>query len=99
MLSGAEDGLVGVADTNEPNEDDCMLAVIPNEECVRRFTLVGPARDTLCCASTTDDVRIWGLGPEDLGTKKAEFLGLRTHQLLARDDSMGYVVETFYDQP
>jgi len=99
LLSGAEDNLVVVLDTNEANDDEAMLACIPNEECVRSFSLVGPGRDTLCCASTTEDVRIWGLGGDDCGTKKAEFIGLREHPLLAREESMGYVVETFYDQP
>jgi len=99
LLSGAEDNLVVVVDTNQSSADDAMLACIPNEECVRSFTLVGPDRSTLCCASTTEDVRIWGLGANDCGTKKAEFLGLRDHPLLAVDESSGYVVETFYDQP
>jgi len=46
-------------------------------------------------------VRIWGLGAEDLGVKKAEFIGLRSHPLLVREDGeqMGYIVEMFYDQP
>mmetsp|Transcript_62736 Transcript_62736/g.176935 ORF Transcript_62736/g.176935 Transcript_62736/m.176935 type:complete len:362 (+) Transcript_62736:107-1192(+) len=99
LLSGAEDGLVVVADTRESSTSEAMLAVVPNEECVRGFTLVGPGRDTLCCVSTTEDVRIWGLGPDDCGSKQAEFVGLREHALLSRDDSGGYVVETFYDQP
>eukprot|EP00927_Polykrikos_kofoidii_P078548 TRINITY_DN75361_c0_g1_i1.p1 TRINITY_DN75361_c0_g1~~TRINITY_DN75361_c0_g1_i1.p1 ORF type:complete len:409 (-),score=64.93 TRINITY_DN75361_c0_g1_i1:135-1319(-) len=99
LLSGSEDNLVTVLDTNEPSQDEALLTVIPNEECVRSFTLVGPRRDTLCCASTTDDLRIWSLGEDDCGSKRAEFLGLRCHPLLMRDESFGYVVETFYDQP
>jgi len=98
LLTGAEDNLVTVLDTNAKTEDAAMLTVIPNEECVRSFTLVGPGRDVLCCASTTEDVRIWGLGESDCGVKKAEFLGLRGHPLLSREESGGYVVETFYDQ-
>mmetsp|Transcript_31854 Transcript_31854/g.49539 ORF Transcript_31854/g.49539 Transcript_31854/m.49539 type:complete len:368 (+) Transcript_31854:29-1132(+) len=98
LLSGAEDNLVVVVDTNKTNEEEAILAVIPNEECVRSFTLVGPGRDTLCCASTTEDVRIWGLGADDCGAKKAEFIGLRNHPLLMREESMGYLVEMFYDQ-
>ncbi|CAK0791718.1 unnamed protein product [Prorocentrum cordatum] len=101
LLTGAEDNLVVLLDTNQPREDESMLGVIPNEECVRSFTLVGPGRGTLCCVSTTDDVRIWGLGGESLGAKQAEFLGLRFNELLVRDDgeAFGYVVETFYDEP
>jgi len=99
LLSGAEDNLVVVLDTNEANDEEAIVAVIPNEECVRSFTLVGPGRDTLCCASTTEDVRIWGLGADDCGMKKAEFIGLRDHPLLAREESLGYIVEMFYDQP
>lgn len=99
LLSGAEDNLVVLLDTSQPHEDEAMIGVIPNEECVRSFTLVGPDRNTLCCGSTTEDVRIYGLGAEDFGTRRAEFLGLRDHPLLAREDSSGYVVETFYDQP
>jgi len=98
LLSGAEDNLVVLVDT-DAREDDAILAVIPNEDCVRSFTLVGPARNTLCCASTTEDVRIWGLSEDDCGIKRAEFLGLRDHPLLAREDSGGYVVEMFFDQP
>mmetsp|Transcript_86969 Transcript_86969/g.246584 ORF Transcript_86969/g.246584 Transcript_86969/m.246584 type:complete len:380 (-) Transcript_86969:63-1202(-) len=98
LLSGADDNLVVLLDTNEPREDEAMLGVVPNEECVRSFTLVGPERNTLCCASTTEDVRIWGLSNDDFGTKRAEFLGLRDHPLLTREESGGYVVETFYDQ-
>lgn len=104
LLTGAEDNLVVVLDTDAATEDEAMLGVIPNEECVRSFTLVGPDRNMLCCASTTEDVRIWSLG-EDFGTKRAEFLGLRTHELLARglcdedfDGGLGYLVEAFYDQ-
>lgn len=99
LLSGAEDNLVVLLDTEESREEEAMLAVIPNDECVRSFTLVGPGRSTLCCASTTEDVRIFGLGLDDIGMKKAEFLGLRDHALLTRDESRGYIVETFYDEP
>lgn len=74
-----------------------MLAVINNEECVRGFTLVGPDRNLLCCASTTEDLRIWSLA-EDFGEKKAEFVGLREHPLLSRDNGGGYIIETFHDQ-
>jgi len=98
LLSGAEDNLVVLLDTDEPRAEDAMLAVIPNGESVRSFTLVGPERNTLCCASTTEDLRIWGLGA-DVGERKAEFLGLRTQPLLQREGVGGYVVETFYDQP
>lgn len=98
LLTGAEDNLLCVLDTNATNVDDALIACIPNEECVRSFTIVGPNRDNLCCASTTEEVRIWSLG-DDLGVKRAEFLGLREHELLRREESGGYVVETFYDQP
>ncbi|CAE8715758.1 unnamed protein product, partial [Polarella glacialis] len=106
LYSGAEDNLVVVLNTDETREDDAMVGCIPNDECVRSFTFVGPDRNTLCCSSTTEDVRIWGLGTEDFGSLRAQFLGLRNHPLLMRggggdDDegSGGYVVETFYDQP
>lgn len=99
LLTGAEDNLVVILDTNEPREDEAMIGCIPNEECVRSFTMVGPDRNTLCCASTTEDVRIWGIGNEDMGIRRAEFLGLRENPLLMRDDAAGYVIESFYDQP
>eukprot|EP00931_Biecheleriopsis_adriatica_P004707 TRINITY_DN106337_c0_g1_i1.p1 TRINITY_DN106337_c0_g1~~TRINITY_DN106337_c0_g1_i1.p1 ORF type:complete len:389 (-),score=73.43 TRINITY_DN106337_c0_g1_i1:3-1169(-) len=105
LFTGAEDNLVVLLDTNEPREDEAMLGCIPNDECVRSFTLVGPDRNTLCCSSTTEDVRIWGAGAENLGSLRAQFLGLRSHPLLMRgggeedDCGFGYVVETFYDQP
>ena len=104
LLSGAEDNLVVVLDTNEAiREDEAMLGVIPNGECVRSFTLVGPDRNTLCCCSTTEDVRIWQLGDDEFGTLKAQFTNLRSHPLLMRNEdedmAFGYVVETFYDQP
>lgn len=99
MLSGAEDNLVVIINTDEEREDEAMIGCVPNDESVRSFTLVGPARETLCCASTTEDVRVFGLGAEDCGVRRAEFLGLRQHPLLMREDEYGYVVETFYDQP
>eukprot|EP00929_Paragymnodinium_shiwhaense_P119461 TRINITY_DN91365_c0_g1_i1.p1 TRINITY_DN91365_c0_g1~~TRINITY_DN91365_c0_g1_i1.p1 ORF type:complete len:396 (-),score=37.46 TRINITY_DN91365_c0_g1_i1:51-1238(-) len=99
LISGAEDNLVALIDTNVNSPSEAMLACIPNDECVRNFTLVGPNRDTLCCHSTTEDVRIWGLGQDDCGVKKAEFPGLRDHPLLTREESGGYVVQSFYDQP
>lgn len=102
LLSGAEDNLVVVLDTQKSREDEAMIGVIPNDECVRSFSLVGPDRNTLCCCSTTEDVRIWQLG-EDFGTLKAQFTNLRSHPLLMRNEDedfgLGYVVETFYDQP
>mmetsp|Transcript_25030 Transcript_25030/g.74681 ORF Transcript_25030/g.74681 Transcript_25030/m.74681 type:complete len:380 (+) Transcript_25030:133-1272(+) len=99
LLSGAEDNLVVVLDTNHAREDEAMLGVIPNDECVRSFTLIGPDRNVLCCASTTEDVRIYSLGSDDFGARRAEFLGLRCSEVLAREESGGYLVETFYDQP
>mmetsp|Transcript_31309 Transcript_31309/g.73002 ORF Transcript_31309/g.73002 Transcript_31309/m.73002 type:complete len:365 (+) Transcript_31309:153-1247(+) len=98
MISGAEDNLVVIVDTCKPN-DDAMLMVLPNEECVQSFSLVGPTRETLCCASTTNDVRVWGLAANECGMKKAEFLGLRQHPLLMREESFGYFIEMFYDMP
>eukprot|EP00439_Symbiodinium_sp_Y106_P026736 s2037_g3.t1 len=105
LLTGAEDNLVVVLDTSKTREDEAMLGVIPNEDCVRSFTLIGPDRNTLCCCSTVEDVRIWGLGDENFGSLRAQFIGLRSHQLLMRgggddeDFGFGYVVETFYDEP
>eukprot|EP00913_Durusdinium_trenchii_P031622 g29612.t1 len=55
LLSGAEDNLVVVLDTEKSREDEALLGVIPNDECVRSFTLVGPDRNTLCCCSTTEE--------------------------------------------
>jgi len=99
LLSGSMDNLIALLDTNEAKEDQALLGIIPNEECVQSFNLVGPDRNTLCSVSTTDQVRIWGLGEADFGTRRAEFLGIRENPLLAREDSLGYVVSTFYDEP
>ncbi|CAJ1450605.1 unnamed protein product [Effrenium voratum] len=103
LFTGAEDNLVVVLDTEKSREDEAMVGVVPNGECVRSFTLVGPDRNTLCCCSTTEDVRIWDVGGESFGGLRAQFMGLRSHPLLMRggdeDFGLGYVVETFYDQP
>lgn len=99
LLSGSVDNLVVLLDTSKPREDEAMVGCLSNDECVQSFTLVGPARNTLCCVSSTEQVRIFGLGEEDFGTRRAEFLGIREHPLLAREESLGYVVDTFYDEP
>jgi len=99
LFTGAEDNLIVALDTNEDKEDHALLGVIPTEECVRSFTFVGPDRNTVCSASTTEEVRIWDLSEESFGSRRAEFVGLRENPLLVTEESGGYVIETFYDQP
>merc|ERR1719204_717268 len=76
LLTGGVDNLIVLLDTNQASEDAALLGVIPNEECVQSFSLVGPDRATLCSVSTTEQVRIWGLGEADFGARRAEFLGI-----------------------
>eukprot|EP00419_Tripos_fusus_P025781 CAMPEP_0172727850 /NCGR_PEP_ID=MMETSP1074-20121228/91905_1 /TAXON_ID=2916 /ORGANISM="Ceratium fusus, Strain PA161109" /LENGTH=378 /DNA_ID=CAMNT_0013555031 /DNA_START=56 /DNA_END=1192 /DNA_ORIENTATION=- len=99
LFTGAEDNLIVALDTNEANEDQALLGIIPTDECVRSFTFVGPDRNTVCSASTLEDVRIWDLSEESFGSRRAEFVGLRDNPLLVTEESGGYVIEAFYDQP
>lgn len=106
LFSGGVDNLIVVLNTAEPREDDAWLGAISNEDCVQSFSLVNPDRNTLCSVSTTDEVRVWDVTPgqddsdaNSFGMRRAKFQGIREHDLLRREESFGYVVETFYDQP
>ena len=54
---------------------------------------MGPDRNTLCCVSTTEDVRIWDIG-ENFGSLRAQFLNLRrlVKRLMASRSLLGAIL-------
>lgn len=100
LISGADDMLCCLTDTDIYNEDDCLVCVVNNEDNVRFFSLIGPERNVLVTNSTTETLRVWAFNSfehHSNGVKCAEMNTVRQHPLLSSEECFGYSVDVFYD--
>lgn len=106
LVTSGDDGLLCVLDLErclqggKATEDDAGLRVVVNSgENVRGFSFTGEDSDVLSSISGTEVVRLWSLSFSDAGSVSGQFPELRSHSRLRIEESDGYVVDVFRDEP